>query len=143
MSESDFAERLPVFVYGTLLPGESNARVIDEGAVLRRERASTAGLTLYGRTGPYPFAYPRPDSLVVGELVWLADTTTGDRVRCAIDELEGFSPGVPATFYRRVEWEATDAAGGLVRCWTYLAAENVAADFEEGERIVHGDWRNR
>lgn len=143
MSECDFAERLPVFVYGTLLAGESNARVIADVGVLRREPATAAGLTLYGQTGPFPFAHPRAASQVVGELVWLADTAPGDRIRLAIDELEGFSPGLPATFYRRVEWEATDAAGGLVRCWTYLAADIIAADFDEGERIIHGDWRNR
>src|SRR6187551_3054734 len=85
------AER--VFFYGTLMtPFNRTAQLhIDQDLVFRGRGTIAAALF---DLGIYPAAVPAADSLVRGEVYAM---TNRERVLTTLDELEGYSPGDPAT----------------------------------------------
>ena len=114
-----------VFVYGTLLAGERNARWAADS---RRTPAWTHG-TIYDLHCGFP-AYTREGSGVVrGELL-----TADDAAFRMMDRLEGYP-----RLYRREEIEVVTEAGGRVRAWVYI----MNALPEGATPIASGDWRNR
>jgi gamma-glutamylcyclotransferase (GGCT)/AIG2-like uncharacterized protein YtfP len=122
-----------VFVYGTLLRGESNAHVLHDRPVRRVLDARVRG-ALLETDQPYPVMVLDDASTVHGELVELDDV--GARLG-PLDALEDFSGyGRPGRLYHRTLVEATTAAGTR-RAWTYVAGETVG----RGARIESGSWR--
>ena len=122
-----------VFVYGTLLRGESNAHVMHDRPVRRVLDATVRGALL--ETGePYPVMVLDGASTVHGELVELDDV---EARLGPLDALEGFNGfGRPGRLYHRTLVEATTAEGTR-RAWTYVAGETVG----RGARIASGSWR--
>jgi gamma-glutamylcyclotransferase (GGCT)/AIG2-like uncharacterized protein YtfP len=122
-----------VFVYGTLLRGESNAHVMHDRPVRRVLDATVRGALL--ETGePYPVMVLDGASTVHGELVELDDV---EARLGPLDALEGFDGfGRPGRLYHRTLVEATTAEGTR-RAWTYVAGETVG----RGARIASGSWR--
>lgn len=116
-----------LFVYGTLLAGEANARLL-EG--LPRRRASVAG-ALHD-CGPYP-AMALGAARVWGELVPLEPERLPE-----LDRLEGARPfGAPGGHYRRTVLTARAEDGRETRAQTYVVDD--AASFPA---IPSGDWRS-
>jgi len=116
--------RTTVFVYGTLLRGESN-----HGLLIRSHLVGTACTQAHYELidlGGYPAMIPGGDVPVRGE-VWEVDGATLTR----LDELEGH-PG----YYRRQELRLDD--GRLVQA--YLLPREQARGCP---RIESGDWRRR
>ncbi|MFN8499308.1 MAG: gamma-glutamylcyclotransferase family protein [Anaerolineae bacterium] len=125
-------ERLPLFVYGTLRPGESAFRRI---ALFVKDiaRAVLAGADLYD-LGAYPMALPG-DGVVVGELLTLhAETYVYALHR--LDHYEGYDAQRDGGLYLRRRVTVTTAAES-VAAWTYFGTPDAAAD---GRRIPSGDW---
>jgi gamma-glutamylcyclotransferase (GGCT)/AIG2-like uncharacterized protein YtfP len=112
-----------VFVYGSLRRGGSAEHLL-AGSV--RGPARLDGYALYGRTMPYPFVVPDPESSVVGEIVTLAR----DSLLGVLDEYEGDE-------YRRGLLRV-DAAGREVPAWVWVAARPQS--LPSRERIPSGDW---
>lgn len=115
-----------LFVYGTLMEGEANARHL---AGIPRLAGRLRGLL--HDCGPYP-AMTLGDGEVQGELVELPlERLAG------MDALEGVAPaGAPGGLYRRTVLPVRTAEG-VVRAYVY-----VMEDAGHLPRILSGDWRS-
>ncbi|GAA0482904.1 gamma-glutamylcyclotransferase family protein [Streptomyces sp. NPDC046215] len=131
-------EQLPVFVYGTLRPGQSNYGRFLHGRTAAEEPARMRGAVLYEGPG-YPYAVTDPSGEIHGELISLAAAHHG-AVLASLDRLEGHARG-STHHYVRVERTVLPAAGGAVRAWVYLAADALARRLRAvGTPIPGGSW---
>jgi len=122
-----------VFVYGTLLRGESNAHVLHDRPVRRVLEATVRG-ALHETGEPYPVMVLDGDARVHGELVELDDV---EARLGPLDALEAFGGyGRPGRLYHRTLVRARTAEGERL-AWTYVAGETVG----RGPRIATGSWR--
>ncbi|SHL03909.1 gamma-glutamylcyclotransferase family protein [Actinacidiphila paucisporea] len=135
-------DRLPFFVYGTLLPGERN-----HGLLTGRTRSWTPavlpGALLFDGPG-YPFAVADPagEGRVHGEAVEIAEEMY-DAVVADLDRLETYVPGDPANRYERVR-RAVRGERGEAEAWVYLAGPALGRDLlASAGPIPGGDWRRR
>ena len=146
-------ERLPVFVYGTLREGESNAGVLD-GYVETRTPATLPGHHLH--LLEYPCVIEAAPSLdpapvlpedrsapaVRGDLVVL-DAGSYAAALDRLDWLEGFDPAdVDGSLYVRAV-ATVDTADGEVECWVYLAGAGLRPRLDATNHIASGDWLRR
>lgn len=118
------AQRHLVFVYGTLLSGESNHRLLSRSAPAGAAR--TAARYELADLGGYPAMIAGGATAVCGEL-WEVDDDTLSR----LDELEGH-PG----FYERQMVQLDDGRSALA----YLPQPEQTRGCP---RIASGDWRRR
>lgn len=133
-------ERLPFFVYGTLLPGQANHAWALRGRTAHEEPARLTGALLYDGPG-YPYAIPGPPDAVVHGALIHPRAADYDEVRAVLDRLEDYAPGDPRNLYERVVTEAARPDGRTVRAWVYLAAAPLAARLRAtGTPIAGGDW---
>ncbi|UQI49350.1 gamma-glutamylcyclotransferase [Streptomyces sp. HU2014] len=132
-------ERLPVFVYGTLRPGQRNHAAFLRGRTVGEEPARMRGAVLFEGPG-YPYAVPDATGEIFGDLVHLA-ADQHDGVLAALDRLEGSLPGGPGRHYVRVERPVLTEGGEPARAWVYLAGDEVARRLRAvGTRIPGGRW---
>lgn len=123
-----------VFVYGTLLLGESNAGVLPVEWVQTRTPAEVAG-RLYETEHPYPVMRLEPAGTVRGERVVLRHAF---EALGPLDALEGFSGyDLQGRMYHRTLVQVRQATGPGPWCWTYVQGETLAI----GPPIEEGDWR--
>ena len=136
------AGRLPVFVYGTLRPGEANHGLL-RGRTSARTPAVLAGALLYQGPG-YPYAVDDPDGGEIhGELVDPLPEAY-EAVLADLDRLEEYVPGAPGNLYERVVREVRTASGRRRPAWVYLAAAPTASVLRaNGVPILGGDWSRR
>lgn len=134
-------DALPFFVYGTLRPGERNHDLFLRGRTRAEEPGRLTGAVLYRGPG-YPYAVEDRRGLVRGELV-TARPEQYAALLVALDALEEYVPGDPASLYERVARDVVRDADGLpVRAWVYLAAPPVARRLRAHGRLIgSGDWR--
>ncbi|MBQ0984810.1 gamma-glutamylcyclotransferase [Streptomyces sp. F63] len=131
--------RLPVFVYGTLRPGERHYARLLRGRTEREEPARLPGAALYEGPG-FPYAVEERGGEVRGHLI-TPRATDYDELLARLDELEGYAPGEPATFYERCARDVLRADGRALRAWAYFAAEPVARGLRTtGTRVPGGRW---
>ncbi|MFE4861576.1 gamma-glutamylcyclotransferase family protein [Streptomyces sp. NPDC056670] len=132
---------LPLFVYGTLRPGERYHRRFLRGRTLAERPALLTGALLYDGPG-YPYAIPG-DGTITGTLIELGPAAHPELL-AALDELEEYvGPGHPRNLYDRLVREAL-VDGHLIRCWVYLAAPRLARELlAGGTPIPGGDWLTR
>ena len=95
-----------LFVYGTLMRGQSNHALVASAA--RIERATVRGL-LFGLPAGYP-ALIEGEGIVYGELCFFDDLAA---ILPDIDEYEG-------SLYRRIRCEATTEGGDRHSAWCYV-----------------------
>lgn len=126
---SNESENFPVFVYGTLRRGGSNAFRMD-GATFHG--CGTVAGRLY-RISWYPGLVLDPE----------ADRVTGDLFQAsgeqlaALDEFEGLAAGeIEGSEYRRVKATVLQASGEAVTAWVYEWKGSVS----EAYTIPDGDW---
>ena len=111
-----------VFVYGTLLTGERNARWAMNA---RRHPAWTHG-TIYDTGWGYPAFVKDGETKIVGELL-----TVDDEGFKSMDRLEGYP-----RLYRREEIDVYTSRG-RARAWVYIMNR-----LPEGAKVIAGgDWR--
>ena len=112
-----------VFVYGTLLSGERNARWA-LGA--RRVAAWTRG-TLYDPHYGFPAFVREGEAIVKGELL-----TVDDEGFKSMDRLEGYP-----RLYRREQIQVNLIGGGRVLAWVYIMNR-----LPDGAKVIEGgDWK--
>lgn len=111
-----------IFVYGTLMAGYGNNRIIQEGSLITRATLKGLGMWDYGF---FPVVSSKANSEVVGE-VWEIDD---DQLQHC-DWLEGHP-----TFYHRVEWPCEDIETTVQ---VYIQDRNQV---ENLPFIPSGDWR--
>ena len=144
--EEYLSQPYPVFVYGTLRPGQGN-HVLMRDAVYSHSSGSIKGVGIYGAGRGFPYAAEHDDSeaTTVGEVVWLTNNYEGVRARQDLDSLESFSSDWPSSsHYERVLKTITVKDGfGVeknVDAWMYLARGYSRSTLKESDRILHGDW---
>lgn len=127
-------EPLPLFVYGTLLPGQPNAQLL-AGAVVRSQPATFNGGRLFDM-GAYPMLIEQDASPVVGRLLHLKRPLYHETV-ARLDALEGYDPTAPDTSrYRRLQ-RTVLVDGVAISCWLYLGS----AEHTQGANLIpSGDW---
>ena len=126
----------PVFVYGTLRPGQPNWERLLAGRTERVVPGRLPAVDLLD-CGHYPAAVERVGAGgVVGEVVWVTPVAWPG-VLAALDHLEGYHPADPDRLYDRVI-RPVDTADGPVECWVYVAGRSIA---QSGRPAVPGgDW---
>lgn len=122
---SSVEEEHKVFVYGTLLSGERNARCAMNA---RRQKAWTLG-TIYDTGWGYPAFVKRGQTRIVGELL-----TVNRAGFLSMDHLEGYP-----NLYRREQIQVNLVGGGRVLAWVYIMNRLP----KSATIIKGGDWRNR
>ncbi len=127
-------ERLPFFVYGTLLPGQPNA-----GMLLPAAAKSEPAIFPNGRLfdlGPFPMLLEGAGGPVHGLLVTVRPGSYEPVLRL-LDALERFDPHAPADSpYRRLA-RPVIVGEHRVRAWVYLGRKALVA----GRPIVpSGSW---
>jgi gamma-glutamylcyclotransferase (GGCT)/AIG2-like uncharacterized protein YtfP len=132
------AEQLPVFVYGTLRPGQKNYPRYLQGRTLREHSATIRGLLYFVPDGGYPYLRPG-EGTVSGELLEL-DPESYDETLYELDLLEEYDPqDEERSVYLRRKTTVTLSQGEQVTAWAYYW--NVAKI--TGEKIESGDFSDR
>jgi len=136
-------EKLPFFVYGTLLPRQPNAYLWGD-SVVNLGDAALAGCNLYDM-GAYPMLVEEG----VGEVVGMVNTVAEadyEAVMARLDRLEGYDPMQPDQIrYRRVvrEVQVINASSEhgqssrSLKVWVYIGHPTAVADLKP---IPGGDW---
>ena len=111
-----------VFVYGTLISGECNARCARNA---RRQKAWTTG-TIYDTGWRFPAFVKRGRTRIVGELL----TVDGEGFK-SMDRLEGYP-----RLDRREQIQVNLVGGGRVLAWVY-----IMNDLPKNATVIEsGDW---
>lgn len=119
---------MPLFVYGTLRPGERLWPYVDK-FVDRHERATADGLALFMYDAyAFPYAAREPGSGIAGDLLWLNDA---DACLAVTDRVEGH----PHHYRRQLVTVQVDG-GASVDAWTYLFEQCT----DDMVKIPGGDW---
>lgn len=144
--EQYLAQPYPVFVYGTLRPGQGNYRLMGE-AVETYTSGIVKGVGIYGPTRGFPYAAEHQDenAITAGEVVWLSDDYAGVKARQNLDYLEGFSSDYPTNSHYERVLKTVNVKDGFgngkeVKAWMYLARGYSKSALQEKDRIIHGDW---
>jgi gamma-glutamylcyclotransferase (GGCT)/AIG2-like uncharacterized protein YtfP len=128
-----------VFVYGTLLRGESRAGAVSAGNPSCVLLAEAPGVLTDLDAFP-AMELPRPggpaDAWVEGEFVRFPDIS---RTLAALDTIEGAQPfGAPGGLYRRTVIDVGVGDGRRRRAWVYVMDEAERS----GHRVIaSGSWR--
>jgi gamma-glutamylcyclotransferase (GGCT)/AIG2-like uncharacterized protein YtfP len=136
-SKAKFSEKLRVFVYGTLKPGEVNYHRYCGGKVINAQRAVTRG-KLFALPMGYPAMTPGQNQ-VHGYLLSFSDP----EVLSALDYLEDYQPNRPMSenLYNRQQVEVYDLQGQTLGwAWSYFMTLELV-DKLNGTLQVDGWWR--
>jgi len=132
-------DRLPVFVYGTLRPGQGNYLRLLAGRIAAPVRATLPGHALYGRTLPFPYVVPAAGHAVVGDLVTPLPGRY-DEVLDGLDWLEGYRADRPdAGHYVRTR-VLVESDAGTEAAWVYLAGAMATRRLCPHDLVGDGDW---
>lgn len=115
--------RHPIFVYGTLRPGEGNARVWVDRAEARHDGTCFVLGRALVDSGGFPYLVPALTAQTVGALIVPADEHY-DAVLDRMDDLEGYHPDSRHNHYERITI-AVVTPDGPVRAWTYVPASRA------------------
>ena len=133
---SETTRQRPVFVYGTLRPGQRNWERLLAGATQRVVSGRLARVELVD-CGQYPAAVERAGVAgAVGEVVWIRPDVWRS-VLAALDHLEGYDPVDSERLFDRVV-RPVETADGPVDCWVYLAGRMLARSARPV--VGDGDW---
>lgn len=125
----------PFFVYGTLMTGYGNHRVVMD-YVKDIKEATVKGFDIYPYGG-FPFVKPG-NSVVMGQLIYVND----DDYQAALqncDWLEGYTEGRSGNMYERETVTVTTEDGKEVEAWIYVGH---SFDSSKKEKIESGSWRD-
>jgi gamma-glutamylcyclotransferase (GGCT)/AIG2-like uncharacterized protein YtfP len=129
-----------VFVYGTLLTGYYNNKLLRTSAFIDKGIMSE-GFRMFTDNGMYPYLISDIDSfdLISGE-VWAVDSNVLD----SLDRLEGYTSSNPYYnhYERLIGVKIRLNSGQYVETYVYIAGKNRAQYIIENSMYIpHGDWR--
>jgi gamma-glutamylcyclotransferase (GGCT)/AIG2-like uncharacterized protein YtfP len=140
---TNYNERLPIFVYGTLRPGGGLAHA-HEGTLHNTLPASLNGAALYGKGYGFPYAVRAPENQrIVGDVLFVREEEYDQLIR-TLDRIEGFVPGRSHNHYERTHVRINvhdDGDTSTLDAWVYLCRDQWIT--ERMVRIVTGDWFNQ
>lgn len=127
--------RLPIFVYGTLRPGQKNYPHYLGGHTVREEPALVAGADLYYlEDGGYPYLV-RGEGEVHGTLLEIAPAAYRS-ILCSLDALEEYDPADEVgSVYLRRRATVRREDGSEVEAWAYYWNRP-----RQGTKIVSGNF---
>lgn len=129
---------LPLFVYGTLRPGELNYRHLLAGCTVRETPARITGRLYQVRDEDYPYVI-EGTGVVLGEIIEIRPDLYNATLR-TIDDLEDYWPeDEAASLYLRRPIEAFFENGQSLTAWVYLWNSSERS----GIFLPHGDFRRR
>lgn len=140
---------MPVFVYGTLRPGEGNYSWALNGRTINEQDGFLAGTSMYSNGG-FPYVIEHTEGKgVTGTLVDI-DPDVLNSVMSDLDSLEGTNygdevPGVgkinDRNHYNRVARLIEMKDGSMVKAWVYLPpAEDNDGIMARHRYVTSGDW---
>lgn len=132
-------DRLPFFVYGTLMSGQGNSARFPRHLVTR-EPAFATGVSVCGGSWGVPYMRVEAAGIAFGELVTVKPDlprAVYDEVLASVDRLEGFTGNPAGSLYQRVRLEVTSLNDPrrTTTAWTYI----VERDLPPEERVI-GWW---
>ncbi len=134
--------QLPLFVYGTLKPGESNYARFLAGQTSAEHPAQISGAELYTE-GVYPYlvitpGLVRPTAQVYGMLITLRPEVYGTALT-RVDGLEDYIAGNPNNWYERIK-HPVQIDNRKVMAWVYIAGPRTLAAIQAGRfRKIPGE----
>lgn len=133
----DSAKQLPVFSYGTLMPGQPNYYVW-AFYVQEAEAAVFNGGRIH-HLGHFPMLSEGGAGQVHGFLVYLRPSVY-EECLADLDYLENYRPDdLENSLYQRVEREVMLERGRTAAAWVYVGNPVVSARYPV---ISSGDWRH-
>lgn len=138
-------EQYPLFVYGTLRPGNNNYPHYLAGRTQHEEHATIHSAALYTE-GVYPYLtvepeLVRPDDRVLGSLIYVRPDVY-EAVLHDVDQLEDYVVGRRrGNLYERVVRQV-EAASGMVTAYVYVASAETVTRIREGHmmRVNSEEW---
>lgn len=134
----ELAPQLPVFVYGTLRPGEKNYPGYLAGRTLCELSGTVAGELFFVAEGGYPYLQPGAGR-VHGELMVLAPHQYGETLKCldALEEYDSQDEANSVYLRRRTKVRLADGSERLAWVYYWNLADLV------GRKIASGDFSDR
>jgi len=141
------SQALPIFVFGTLRPGQGNFRTAQSGKAIEDIRpAKIFGVAMIsGPESSFPRSIVKDDNeySMIGDLIYLKKSRGGDETRKNMDQLESFRIKHPSnSLYNRVARDVEilkdDGTIQTVKAWIYVS--NRVNELDEKNTIKNGDW---
>jgi gamma-glutamylcyclotransferase (GGCT)/AIG2-like uncharacterized protein YtfP len=130
-------ERLPFFVYGTLMTGFGNRERCLRGVIGEATPATITGFEMFDVAGGGFPGIIDGSQMVVGELVFIDIEAKYLDVLARLDSLEGYRKGAKSSLYVRRKVQATDNSGNTYEAWVYVWNSPV----NQHCRVDGNDWR--
>lgn len=149
--EHYLAQPLPVFVFGTLRPGQKNFEVIREnGAIEGIQEGKVNGVVMLTHEKfnvPQSTEVSDDSNYIMGDMITLKKDSNGEETRRSLDRLEGFNSNSPfeMSSYRRVDKMVniinSKGEEEIIKAWVYISVLLEPADpdriFQEGDWLKH------
>jgi gamma-glutamylcyclotransferase (GGCT)/AIG2-like uncharacterized protein YtfP len=142
-AQPDADKYLPIFVYGTLRPGQENYDRFVLGKTAREVPAVLPAHAMFV-LGGYP-CITEDAGLgdVIGDVLYLLPELF-PKVLAALDQLEGYVPGDPSSPYLRVRCSVRTGDGGepphASLAWVYVAGEPALLRRPACVPVPGGNW---
>ena len=126
-------ERLPFFVYGTLLPGQPNFYLLADDIV--SQQPAIMPTTMLFDMGGFPMLLEGGYQAVNGMVIAVNDAAYED-VLARLDELEGVTADRLTSLYLRQKRQVQLLDGSLEVAWVYTGRAHLV----QGKEPFGGDW---
>lgn len=130
-------EKLPFFVYGTLMTGFGNNKRCLNGVVEESRGASLDHMELYDVSGGAFPGMVAGSGTVAGELIFILDDVNYSGVLAGLDSLEGYVQNNQYSMYNRIKADVRDKSGNYITAWTYIWNRKP----KKSTRVTDDDWR--
>jgi len=128
-------ERLPFFVYGTLIPDQPNY-YLWKNSIANTKNGIIRNYQLFDM-GHYPMIVESDGNNVEGMIIYIK-TEDYDRITKIIDNLEGYNPEKHgSSAYNREIRDIKLESGELEKAWIYIGSEKY---IKKENRVKKGNW---
>lgn len=144
-AQPDADEYLPIFVYGTLRPGQENYDRFVLGKTTREVRAMLADHAMFVLDGYPCITEDTGAGNVIGDALYLSPEHF-PAVLAALDQLEGYMSGNASSPYLRVRRSVRTEEGGgdepprTSLAWVYVGGEPALLRRLACDPVPGGDW---
>jgi gamma-glutamylcyclotransferase (GGCT)/AIG2-like uncharacterized protein YtfP len=144
-AQADADEYLPIFVYGTLRPGQGNYDRFVLGKTAREVAAMLPDHAMFVLDGYPCITADANGGAVIGDTLILQPELF-PAVLAALDRLEGYTPGDASSPYLRVRRRVRTGEGDggepprTSLAWVYVAGEPALLRRPACDPVPGGDW---
>ena len=144
-AQPDADEYLPIFVYGTLRPGQENYDRFVLGKTTCEVPAVLADHAMFVLDGYPCITEDTGTGDVIGDALYLLPELFPE-VLAALDQLEGYTPGNASSPYLRVRRSVRTGEGDggepprASLAWVYVGGEPALLRRPACDQVPSGDW---